>query len=199
MGMILYLKRISDGDLERLKDTPGGVRAFIEADSEAPARGPEYAAALAALKAQMAQAGMAPPPAPEVPFETYPFDDVFDVDKMWHGVYFLLTGTSYEGEPPINLLLHALPASDEDIGYGPARGLSAAQTKALSSYLDGLPTSVVVSRFDSARMKALTIYPDIWDEHPAELKDGLGNAFDRLQAYCRKCAVHDLGMLTWIS
>jgi len=199
MSMILYLKRISDADLERLKDAPGGVRAFIKADSEAPDRGPEYAAALAALKSQMAQAGMAPPPAPEVIFETYPFNDVFDVDKMWHGVYFLLTGTSYEGETPVNLLLHAPPVSGEDMGYGPARGLSAAQTKALSGHLDGLPTSIVVSRFDGARMTALTIYPGIWDEDPAELKDELGGAFDRLQAYCRRCAGHDLGMLAWIS
>ena len=199
MSMILCLKRISDRDLERLRGASGGVRAFIEADSEEPDRGPDYAAAVAELKAQMAAAGMAPPPAPEATFETYPFNDVFDVDKMWHGVYFLLTGTQYEGEPPVNLLFHAPPVSDEDVGYGPARGISAAQTKALSGYLDGLQTLVVVSRFDGARMKALNIYPDIWDEDPGELKDELGNAFDRLRAYCRRCAAHDLGMLTWIS
>ncbi len=199
MSMILCLKRISDLDLERLRAMPGGVRAFIDADAPEPDYGPEYAAARAALKAQMAAAGLTPPPAPEVTFEAYPFNEVFDVDKMWHGVYFLLTGTQYEGEPPVNLLFHAPPASDEDVGYGPARVLSAAQTKALSDYLDGLQTSVVVSRFDGARMKALNIYPDIWDEDPAELKDELGNAFDRLRAYCRRCAAHELGMLTWIS
>ena len=69
----------------------------------------------------------------------------------------------------------------------------------MSDYLDGLDKSAVLAHFDGPRMKALRIYPDIWDEDPSELKAELGAAYDALKAYCRKCADHGLGLLTWIS
>jgi hypothetical protein len=199
MSMILCLKRISDGDVERLRATSSGVRAFIDADVPEPDYGPEYAAARAALLKQMAAAGMGRPARTEIAFDSYPFNDIFDIDKMWHGVYFLLTGTEYGGEPPVNLLFQAPPVGNEDIGYGPALAISADQTKALSDHLAGLQKAVVLARFDGARMKALKIYPDIWDEDPAQLKEELGNAFDALRAYCRRCADHGLGMLSYVS
>ncbi len=199
MSMILYLKRISDADISRLMATPAGVHAFIEAGQEEPDRGPEYAAALAELKKRMAAAGQAPPPRFAMAFGAYPFNDVFDVDKMWHGLYFLLTGTDHGGASPVNYLFYAPSVGDEDVGYGPARAISAAQTGELSEYLDGLEKSAVLAHFDAQRMKALNIYPDIWDEDAAELKEALGGAFDEMKAYCRKCVAHGLGMLAYIS
>ncbi|MBW8882247.1 MAG: DUF1877 family protein, partial [Asticcacaulis sp.] len=57
----------------------------------------------------------------------------------------------------------------------------------------------VLDRFDGPKMQDLQIYPDVWDEDPDELKDELGHAFDQLRAYCRKCADHGFGMLSYIS
>ncbi len=199
MSMILCLKRISDSDVERLRVTPGSARAFIDADVPQPDYGPEYAAARAELLKQMAAAGVTAPSGIEMTFDAYPFNDIFDVDKMWHGVYFLLTGTDYGGEPPVSLLFQAPPVSDENIGYGPPLAISAKQTKALGDHLDGLQKSSVLARFDATQMKALKIYPDIWDEDPAQLKAELGGAFDQLKAYCRRCADNGLGMLAYVS
>lgn len=67
--------------------------------------------------------------------------------------------------------------------------ISAAHTRTLSQYLDGLKTADVVGRFDAKAMKALDLYPDIWDEEPDSLKAELGGAFHKLQDYCRKCAI----------
>jgi hypothetical protein len=199
MSMILYLKRISDADISRLMAAPAGVHAFIRVGRDAPDRGLEYAVALDELKAQMVASETVPPPLAEMTFETYPFNDLFDVDKMWHGLYFLLTGTAYEGVAPVSVLFEAPMVGEEDVGYGPARAMSAAQTRALSDYLERLDKVSVLSRLDGPRMKALDIYPDIWDENPARLQIGLGRAYDALLAYCRRCAAHELGMLVWIS
>lgn len=199
MGMILYLKRISDVDGARLMATPAGVHAFIEAEQVKPDRGPAFAAALAELKASLAATGDLPPPNLEMAFGAYPFDDVFDVNKMWHGLYFLLTGTSYEGAAPASYLLHTPSVGDENVGYGPARLISATQARELSDYLDGLDRSAVLARLDGPKMSSLNIYPSIWDEDPGELKGGLGDAYDALKTYCRRCADHGLGMLCYIS
>lgn len=199
MSMILYLKRISDADIARLMATPAGVHAFIEAGRVERDRGPAFAAARAELMRQLAAEGHLPPPRLEMTFQAYPFNDVFDANKMWHGLYFLLTGTDYGGAAPVNYLFYAPSVGDEDVGYGPARAITADQTKDLSHYLDALPKSAVLAHFDGPRMTALGIYPDIWDESPVGLKHELGDAYDALRAYCRKCAHHDLGMLCYIS
>ncbi len=199
MSMILYLKRISDADIARLMATPAGVHAFIEAGRIEPDRGPAYAAARAELMRQLAGQGLLPPPRLEMRFGVYPFNDVFDAGKMWNGLYFLLTGTDCEGEPPVNYLFHTPSVGDEDVGYGPARAISAERAKALSDYLETLSTADVVARFDGPRMSALQLYPDIWDEDPADLKTELGDTYDALKAYCRKCADQGLGMLCYIS
>lgn len=98
MSMILCLKRISDADIARLMATPAGVHAFIDAEQVEPDHGPEYAKALAELKAQMAAAGGMPPPTLAMTFGTYPFNDVFDVDKMWHGLYSCLPARTMAAE-----------------------------------------------------------------------------------------------------
>jgi Domain of unknown function (DUF1877) len=41
-----------------------------------------------------------------------------DLDNAWHGIHYLLTGTSYEGQEPLcHLLLGCTSIGDEDIGY----------------------------------------------------------------------------------
>lgn len=86
-----------------------------------------------------------------------------DLDKAWHGVHFLLTGTAWEGEGPIASLLLGGHASTEDVGYGPARGLTAAEARAFRDALAGLDEAELHRRFDPKRMTALEIYPDVWD------------------------------------
>ena len=47
-----------------------------------------------------------------------------DLDKAWHGIHFLLTGSAWEGEEPLcYLLAGGQEVGDEDVGYGPARVL----------------------------------------------------------------------------
>jgi hypothetical protein len=104
-----------------------------------------------------------------------------DLDKAWHGIHYLLTGTAWEGAPPHNFLLcggREIPGTD--LGYGPARVLMADETREASVALDALGDDELRSRFDPTAMVAMKIYPDIWTRPPEE-DDTLGYLVEYVQ------------------
>ncbi len=195
MGMRLELMRISSDDLAMLKRGTETTRRFIEANLPVIDRGPDYARAVEEMRVKL---GL-PPAAAAGTFSPYPFNDVFNVDKMWNGLYFLLTGSEDAGEGPATCLLNSPPVNDEEIGYGPAMVISPDNTRALGTYLAALDRSEVLASFNGAKMMELQIYPGVWDEDAEELTEELGDAFDALRAYCCKCADHGLGMLSYVT
>jgi hypothetical protein len=55
-------------------------------------------------------------------------DEEDDVDKAWQGLHFLLTGSAWNGEPPLNFLVSGgREIGDVDVGYGPARGFTSTE------------------------------------------------------------------------
>jgi hypothetical protein len=96
---------------------------------------------------------------------------IVDLDKTWHGIHYLLTGTAWEGDPPLNALVaggEELPDPDEEWGYGPPRLLSPADTSAFAHALALLTNSELTSRFYPPDMLSKGIYPEIWDRDPSE-------------------------------
>jgi hypothetical protein len=100
-----------------------------------------------------------------------PFAD-FDADKAWHAIHFLLTGSAWEGDPPLNFIATGGTPIGEDLGYGPARALSSAEVKILANALEPLSAEQLSQRFDPEAMMAQDIYPAIWDR-PVEEDDTL--------------------------
>ena len=79
-----------------------------------------------------------------------------DLDKAWHGIHYLLTGTAWEGGRPLNFLVAGgRPVGDIDVGYGPARVLSAAETRGAHEALTQLSDDDLRGRFDPAAMTRL--------------------------------------------
>lgn len=85
-------------------------------------------------------------------------DVAVDLDKAWHGIHFLLTGSDYDGEEPLSLAI----MGGEELGGDGARLLSCEQVQAVAAVLP--MEEVLRSRFDPQRMTDLEIYPKIWDE-----------------------------------
>ena len=90
------------------------------------------------------------------------------MDKAWHAIHFLLTGTAWGGDPPLNFIAAGGTEIGDDLGYGPARGLTSAEVRTLASALKALPRDSLLQRFDPAALTAAEIYPDIWDRAPEE-------------------------------
>src|SRR6185503_14516377 len=95
--------------------------------------------------------------------------DEVDLDKAWHGIHFLLTGTAWDGgEPLCYLVSGGEEVGDVDVGYGPARVLRPHQVAQWAAALTAIPADELRRRFDPQAMLKEKIYPEIWDHDPGE-------------------------------
>ena len=62
------------------------------------------------------------------------------LDKAWHGIHFVLTGSGWGGEPPLNFMVSGgTEVGDEDMGYGPARAFTSAEVPRIHEALAAIP------------------------------------------------------------
>src|SRR4051812_22134863 len=60
-----------------------------------------------------------------------------DIEKSWHGIHYLLTGTRDEGDGPLNFILAGgQEVGDVDVGYGPARAFTSEQVRGIAGALE---------------------------------------------------------------
>lgn len=103
-----------------------------------------------------------------------------DLDKAWHGLHFLLTGSAWEGEPPLNFLVAGgTPIGDLEVGYGPARALTSTEVATAHQALQALSDDTLRARFDPDALMRADIYPGIWDRK-REDDDVLGYLMENL-------------------
>jgi len=113
-----------------------------------------------------------------------------DIDKSWDGIAFLLTGQNAENaRGALSRIIFSGQFVDEeqDLGYGPAHYLRVAEVKALSDEISKIDTVELKKRFDPAKMKAMEIYPEIWDEGETAF-EYLKDNFRSLQRFFEKAA-----------
>jgi hypothetical protein len=124
-----------------------------------------------------------------------------DIGETWHGLQYLLTGSAWEGQAPLDFLVRG----GEDVGHipsdeGTARIFTAAEVKQLAEALQALSPDTPRSRFDAAAMQQLDIYPGLWDEPPddADPLDELLSYFEELRKFVRQVARRGLALLVHI-
>src|SRR6516225_4790314 len=92
----------------------------------------------------------------------------FDVDKAWHGIHFMLTGSDWEGEGPLAFILHGGREIEEDPGYGPPHGFTSAEVKEINVALQAVDEAALFERANPEEFARMEIYPQIWDKEPKE-------------------------------
>jgi hypothetical protein len=125
-----------------------------------------------------------------------------DVDKAWHGIHFLLTGSAWEGEFPLSFLVRGgAEVGDEDVGYGPARGFDSAQVRAIAKALAPIDGEALGDRFDPAAMTRAEIYPEIWDRDSEEddIVEYLVDSYETLRDFVTAAAEAGEALLVWVS
>ena len=111
------------------------------------------------------------------------------LEKAWHGLHFLLTGQADEASAPLGFILSGgkeLPETDG--GYGPARLFTADETRDISAALSALSGEQLWSRFDETKMTDEGVYPSIWDEPEADLRDEYVTYFRELRKFLKFAA-----------
>ncbi|MBX7222555.1 MAG: YfbM family protein [Blastocatellia bacterium] len=122
-----------------------------------------------------------------------------DIDKAWHGIHFLLTGSQWEGpEPLCNVVLGGRSIGEVEVGYGPARGLTVDEVQAVSKALQAIPKEDFAQRFQPADLTANDIYPGIWDEG-AEALDYLVENYVQLRKFFQTAAKKNEAVIVYIS
>jgi hypothetical protein len=117
-----------------------------------------------------------------------------DLDKSWHGIHFLLTGSAWDYDGPAGQAVLGGERIGADIGYGPARLLRPDQVRAVAVALAGVDPAELGQRYSASRMDELDIYPGIWDEGDV-LEEYLLPNFDALVRFYAAAADEDSSVL----
>jgi Domain of unknown function (DUF1877) len=172
MGMIGNFRRASDARIEALLADPAGILEYLDDGDDGGEGDPDDAHA------------------------------DLDVDKAWHGIHFLLTGTAWEGQMPFSFIVSGgRQIGDVDVGYGPARVFTSAEVKTIAAALAPLTRAVLERRFDPAAMTRLDIYPSIWDR-PHEQGDALGyllESYESLAEFVAEAARQHEGLIVYVN
>jgi hypothetical protein len=202
MSMILGMVALDDTNIARLLADPPLIWRVLAPDDPEPydearrqGRQPGVWGRLLGRKA-----------APEVvPEDLQLADDDradTDLDKAWHGIHYLLTGTAWEGAPPLNFLVQGgREVGTIDVGYGTARAFAADEVIKIDRALAGLTDEGLRGRFRPDHMMKLKIYPEIWDRDPAD-DDTLSYLMESvaaLRAFLRGAVDAGRGLVVYLS
>ena len=122
-----------------------------------------------------------------------------DMDKSWHLIHFLLTGSAWGGEGPVaNAILGGKEIVDTDAGYGPFRYLSPADVQATSEALAEVDTNSLWSRFDAKQVSEADIYTSPWTGDDPE-REYIAQNYMALRNFYSSAAAAGDGMLLYIS
>lgn len=122
------------------------------------------------------------------------------IDKSWHAIHFLLTGSDWDGdEPLVHAVMGGEDLGDEDVGYGPARYLTPELVRTVANALEEIAVAELLARYDANRMTEEDIYPGIWDEEESTVKDYIGHFYEALVSFFRTAADAGDGMLIYLN
>jgi hypothetical protein len=122
------------------------------------------------------------------------------IEKMWQAIHFMLTGQAFGGVGPLASVIMGGTEVGPDVGYGPARLLSAADVRGASAALDAIGVEAFKKKFAPAAMEREMIYPQgIWERDKDELPAELAHHFERIVQFYREAAARGASVLLWIA
>jgi hypothetical protein len=121
------------------------------------------------------------------------------LEKSWHGLHYLLTGTAEEGKEPLGFLVAGGEEIGEDLGYGPARMLDAQKVKELNRALALISDAELDRRFDLEALADNQVYPFIWDESREDLLQEYLGYFHQLKQYVDQTGRQNNGLLVLLA
>lgn len=121
-------------------------------------------------------------------------DGALDLDKSWHMLHFLFTGRAWDGPMPAAALLTGGREVGEDLGYGPARALSAKETQAFAQFLASQSEKSLAAKINVPHMQSMEIY-SVDDDSTEDLN----HYFPQLKSYVADAAAKGQGLLIWMS
>ena len=92
------------------------------------------------------------------------FGQPITIDKAWHGLHFLLTGSAEETKGPLGSVVLGGHPLGEDLGYGPPRYLRPEEVSEAARALEELGLEALEARYSPLEMSRIDIYGGNWDD-----------------------------------
>ena len=199
MSMIGNLARIPNETRLKLHQSPGLITALLYPGLSAPT--PAKPGLLGRLFGSKETPPLAKPavPAPIAPLLE---GDHMDLDKAWHGLHFLFTGSDWEGDFPQGFIVaNGEPVGDEDVGYGPARSFTPDEVEKIAAFLETQNEDELRKRLDPEKMTELEIYPSIWAQATdmGEEWEYLAENFRSMKQFVREAAAKQMALLVYLN
>jgi len=116
-------------------------------------------------------------------------DTEVDLDKAWHGIHYLLTGSA---EPNGTLASKVIMGGEDigpDQGYGPAQLLYPEEVKAIAQLLEQTNPETLRGRFKPKEMTRADVYPSvIWERDGDQALKYLLEDYKKLVAFYKRAA-----------
>lgn len=125
---------------------------------------------------------------------------VLHLDKSWHILHWLYTGQAWGGPMPAATLLDGGKEVGDDLGYGPARVISVADTAAFATFLADQSVAALQARIDARAMMSNNVYCVDSDGLAArtEISGDVAHYAPLLARHVEAAASKQHGMLIWM-
>ncbi|WP_203362984.1 YfbM family protein [Bacillus sp. REN10] len=123
-----------------------------------------------------------------------------DIDKAWHGIYFLLTGEAQLGAAVDSTEGDAVLGGrslGQDLGMEPCRYLQSDEVKEIYDTLKNISVNHLSEQFDAKAFNEADIYP-MYGEWTEEDKAYILDNYQQLVQYFKEAAQNEEGMLLLI-
>jgi hypothetical protein len=127
-------------------------------------------------------------------------DTEVDLDKAWHGIHYLLTGSVESNKTLASKVIMGGEDIGPDRGYGPAQLLKAAEVKAIAKLLDETTPEMLRARYKPREMTRAKVYPDvIWERDGEEALQYVLEYYTKLVAFYKRAAQRGQAVILAIS
>lgn len=129
-------------------------------------------------------------------------DRLLCIDKAWHAIHYIVTGSVWEvpeDEPLGQLVLGGVPMNEEDMGYGPARLISVETVSQISEALEKWDEAAFRDNFHMQDMADNEIYPIVDDEDESLFFEYIWENFKELQKFFKAAAQDKENVITFLA
>lgn len=125
-----------------------------------------------------------------------------DIDKAWHGIHFLLTGSPDPGAYPLDFLLAGgADVGSRDDGFGPPRAFSPDEVKEIWNSLEPITEEVLREQFSAQALADNRIYPEgAWDtSSDSDFTDYLAPNFRELRSFLESARSENQAVIVYLT
>ena len=121
------------------------------------------------------------------------------LNKAWHAIHYVLTGSRLGGEEPLNFLVdEGTPVGEVDVGYGPARALTSGQVRRIAAALAPIEPEDVARRVDLTKFDEEAIYPGNWQRNGMGVEYVVSN-YREMRDLITRLAEQGQGLILYIN